>query len=183
VFAHLAEVDDGEQVAGRVVEAMNYQGPTVSARAASGVPETGALARQPERPVTLGLRAYRGIARAFPGEFNNNYGGELLQTAEDAIEPVWRQHCVLGLARLLMDVAIRVPFEYLAELRQNVRYALRVLGGSPGFTLVALLSLTLGICIATCAYSEMNGLLRDLFGVPHPDESVALHQPVSYPTY
>jgi len=184
VFAHLADVDDGERVATRVVQAMNYQGPAPSPRAAEpGATEGPAPAPQPERPVALGLRAYRAISSAFPDEFNANYGGEMLKTAEDAIEPVWRQHGLAGLARLLLDVAIRVPFEYLAELGQNLRYALRMLCGSPGFTLVALTSLALGICIATCAYSEMNGLLRNLPRVPHPDELVALHAPVSYPAY
>jgi predicted permease len=184
VFAQLADVDDGERVADRVVEAMSYKGPAASPRAADAdAHETGAPARQPERPVALGLRAYRAIASAFPDEFNDNYGAEMLKTAEDAIEPVWRQHGIAGLARLLMDAAIRVPLEYLSESGQNVRYGLRTLRGSRGFTLVALLSLTLGICIATCAYSEMNGLLRDLPGVPHPDELVALHSPVSYPAY
>ena len=75
------------------------------------------------------------------------------------------------------------PLEYLAELRQDIRYGLRMLAGSPGFTAVALVSLSLGICIATCAYSEMNGLLRDLPGVPNPDELVALQTPASYPNY
>jgi predicted permease len=72
---------------------------------------------------------------------------------------------------------------YLAELRQDIRYGLRMLAGSPGFTAVALVSLSLGICIATCAYSEMNGLLRDLPGVRNPDELVALQTPASYPNY
>jgi len=58
----------------------------------------------------------------------------------------------------LLDIAIRVPVEHLAELRQDVRYGLRARSPSlPDFTLVALLSLSLGICIATCAFSEMNG--------------------------
>src|SRR5664279_6272956 len=97
VFAHLADVDDGEEVASRVVEAMNYRGPAVSPQAAeSGGTEAGTLARRPARPVALGLRAYRAIARTFPDEFNNDYGGELLKTAEDTIEPVWRQHGVTG---------------------------------------------------------------------------------------
>ncbi len=167
-FAHLADVDDGEVVANRVVEAMSYE---------------GTPARQTERPVQLGMQAYRAIAGAFPGVFNGNYGGEMLQAAEDTIGPVWRQQGVIGLARLLLDAAIRVPFEYLAELGQNLRYGLRTLRGSPGFTWVALISLMLGICVATCAYSEMNGLLRDVPGVSHADQLVALHTPVSYPTY
>ena len=67
---------------------------------------------------------------------------------------------------------------------KDVRYALRSLAGSPGFTAVALLSLALGICIVTCAFSEMSGMaLRTLPAVPHPEELVALQLPASYPNY
>jgi predicted permease len=135
------------------------------------------------RSVALSLRLYRALARAFPDEFNNAYGDELLRVAEDAIEPIWRHHGVLGLARLLLDIAIRVPAEHLAELRQDIRYGSHMLAASPGFTAVALVSLSLGICIATCAYSEMNGLLRDLPGVPNPGQLVALETRASYPSY
>ena len=72
---------------------------------------------------------------------------------------------------------------HFAVLRQDIRYGLRSMAGSPGFTAVALISLSLGISIATCAYSEMNGLLRDLSGVPHPENLVALQAPSSYPAY
>jgi predicted permease len=87
-----------------------------------------------------------------------------------------RFHVLLSLA----DVSLN----HLAEFRQDVRYGLRTLANSPGFTWVALLSLSLGIAIATCAYSEVNGLiLRDIPGVPNPDELVALQAPASYPQY
>jgi predicted permease len=136
------------------------------------------------RPVAIGLRLYRALARTFPYEFKNAYGDDLAQMTEDAIEPIWQRYGVLGLARLLADIAIRVPIEHLAELRQDVRYGLRMLAASPGFTLVALVSLSLGIAVATCAYSEVNGLiLRDLPGVPKPQELVALDAPTSYPNY
>src|ERR1700691_2117348 len=85
--------------------------------------------------------------------------------------------------RPLLDIAQRAPAEYLAELRRDIRYGLRMLARSPGFTAVALISLSLGICIATCAYSEMNGLLRDLPGVPNPGQLVSLQAPSSYPAY
>jgi len=135
------------------------------------------------RPVAITLRIYRALASAFPQEFSNVYGDELLQVAEDAVEPIWRRHGVAGLIRLLLDIAIRLPAEHLSELRQDIRYGLRTLAGSPGFTAGALISLSLGIGVATCAYSEVNGLLRDLPGVPNPSELVALQAPVSYPTY
>jgi len=106
------------------------------------------------------------------------------QVREDSIEPIRRRHGVLGLARLLVDVAIRVPAEHLAELWRDIRYGLRMLAGSPGFTAVALISLTLGIGVATSAFSELNGfVLRDVPGVPKPGELVTLAAPVSYPNY
>jgi predicted permease len=135
------------------------------------------------RSVEIGLRLYRALAGTFPYEFKNAYGDELVQVTEDAIDEIWRRHGVFGLARLLLDIALRVPAEHLAELRQDVRYGLRMLARSPGFTAVALVSLSLGICIATCAYSEMSGMLRDLPGVPNPDRLVSLQTPSSYPAY
>jgi len=137
-----------------------------------------------DRPVAISLRLYRTLASAFPQEFKNAYGEELVQVAEDAIEPIWRRHGVLGLVRLLVDIAIRVPAEHLAEMRQDIRYGLRTLAGSPGFTAVALISLSLGIGVATSAFSEMNGfVLRDVPGVRKPGELVTLAGTASYPDY
>jgi predicted permease len=49
---------------------------------------------------------------------------------------------------------------------------------------VALISLSLGICVATSAFSELNGFaLREVPAVTNPDELVALSAPVSYPFY
>ena len=136
------------------------------------------------QPVAISLRLYRALARAFPYEFKNAYGDELIQVTEEAIEPIWRRHGVLGLLRLLVDIAIRVPIEYLAEFRQDVRYGLRVLAGSPGFTFVAVISLTLGIGVATSAFSEMNGfILRDVPAVKNPDGLVLMKSPVAWPDY
>lgn len=136
------------------------------------------------RPVDIGLRLYRRLASAFPYEFQNAYGEELLQTAEDAIEGIWQRHGIWGLARLLLDIAIRVPAEYVAEFRQDVRYGLRALAASPGFTAVALISLTLGIGVASSAFSEMNGfVLRDVPAVWRPGELAMLEAPVPYPSY
>src|SRR5215472_2480633 len=77
-----------------------------------------------------------------------------------------------------------IVIEHLTLLWEDTRYGLRILARAPGFTTVALISLTLGICIATCAYSEMNGIvLKSVPRVAKPDELVALQTPVSYPYY
>ena len=168
VFAQLTQVDDGKEVANRIADAMS-----------SAPPQSA-----PAIPVAAGLRVYRGLANAFPQEFQNVYGPELLQTGEDAIEPVWRRNGIVGLARLLLDIAIRVPIEYAAECVKDVRYSLRRLLASPGFTAVALISLALGICIVSSAFSEMNNMaLRDIPAVEAPRELVAVEAPISYPDY
>jgi len=132
----------------------------------------------------LTLRIYRALVRTFPYEARQVYGNELLQTTEDAIDWIWREQGVFGLLRLLLDIAIRVPAEHLAEFWRDIRYGLRMLAGSPGFTAVALISLSIGICIATSAFSEMNGLiLRDVPEVRRPAELVVMDTPVSYPDF
>ena len=69
-------------------------------------------------------------------------------------------------------------------LGKDIQHSIRTLTGSPGFTTVALLSLSLGICIAACAFSEMNGMvLRDLPVVAKPGKLATLEWPTTYPDY
>ena len=66
----------------------------------------------------------------------------------------------------------------------DLRYGLRTLAGSPGYTAVAVISLTLGIGLATAAFSELNGFfLRDVPAVEHPGSLVSLGGTFSYPAY
>jgi predicted permease len=99
-------------------------------------------------------------------------------------EDTWRRHNGWGSIRLLADTAIRVATEHLSELRRDIRYGLRALAASPGFTAVALISLTLGIGVATSAFSWLNGyFLRDVPAVTRPDDLVVAQAPVSYDSY
>ena len=84
----------------------------------------------------------------------------------------------------LLHLTLHVPAGLLTESWRNVRYGLRMLAASPGFTLVALTSLSLGICVATSAFSKLNAtVFRNLPQVSHPEALVALETPVSYPNY
>ena len=136
------------------------------------------------RQVNFSLRVYRKLASAFPYEFRNAYGEELEQSGEEAMEPTWHSLGVWGLMRLLFDIALRIPVEYFAEFRQDLRYGMRSLASSRGFTAVALVSLTLGIGVATAGYSELNGFIgRDVPGVQKPDQLVLIEPPTSYVDY
>jgi hypothetical protein len=59
-------------------------------------------------------RAYRRIARAFPGRFRTVCGDGLEQLGIDVMPLVWREFGVPGIARMFVDLLVRLPIEYAA---------------------------------------------------------------------
>jgi putative ABC transport system permease protein len=66
--------------------------------------------------------------------------------------------------------------EWLAELRQDVRFGSRQLLRSPGFALTTVLMLALGIGASTAIFSIVNGVLLRPLPFPGPDRLVAVYQ-------
>lgn len=121
------------------------------------------------------------MAHAFPHEFKLAYGADVMQLGEDAIEDIARTHGFAGLIRLLADIAVRVPIEYLSEMRRDMRYALRALIKSPGFALVGIVSLGLGMGVTTSVFSSVWAeMFRELPGAANAKRLVMAHNRVSY---
>src|SRR6266481_3411966 len=62
----------------------------------------------------------------------------------------------------------------MTGLIQDVRYALRQLCKSPGFTSVAVLTLSLGIGATTAMFSLVDGALFRSLRYPHADQLVSV---------
>ena len=131
--------------------------------------------------MSAAFKIYRKLAHAFPHEFKLAYGADVMQLGEDVIEDVAKRHGLLGLVRLIADIAIRVPLEYLCEMRRDMGYALRGLRKSPGFALVGIISMGLGMGLTTMVYnSKWQVISRELPGAANAKRLVMPEKPASY---
>src|SRR6185436_7151166 len=73
----------------------------------------------------------------------------------------------------------RGRFTFFARLRQDVVYGVRMLRRSPAVTVMAALSLALGIGANTAIFSVMHALLYRPLPLPHPEQLVSISDPQS----
>jgi hypothetical protein len=69
----------------------------------------------------------------------------------------------------------RRGFPVLDQIARDLRYGLRQLHRSPGFTLTAILTLALGLGANTAIFSLINALLLRPLPVPHADRLVVVN--------
>ena len=122
------------------------------------------------------------LIRLFPADFRESYGAEMLTTFDDR----WRERPgAAASARILIDLVKSAWLERhttakgdrsMKTLWQDVRFGLRTLGKSPGFAVIVIATLALGIGVNTAMFSVANGVLWSSLPYAQPSRLVTVSE-------
>ncbi len=89
-----------------------------------------------------------------------------------------------GVAQTRETYRVQRGFPFIEALARDVRFALRQLGRSPGFTLTVIVTLALSIGANTAIFSIVNALMLKSLPYPHPDRmgTIFMHVQGSEPS-
>ena len=127
----------------------------------------------PDTPFSLKL--YRFLLKFYPVGFHDDYAGPMEREFRDELA---ESSSIFALARLwirlLADLAVSIPLQFLREVLQDARHTLRLWRNRPYQTGFAVLALAIGIGANTGVFSVVNALLLRSLPFHDPSRLVSL---------
>jgi putative ABC transport system permease protein len=122
--------------------------------------------------VSAAERFYRWLLRLYPRDFREEYGEEMSlffrDRANDGPFRLWIQ--IAG------DLLVHAPREHWHTLTQDLRYAVRQVRRNPGFSVVVVATLALGIGGTTAVFSVLQAVLMAPLPYEQPERLVRFYQ-------
>jgi len=160
------------------------------------------------KPRGLSERVYRLLLLLYPKDFRDEFGDAMVEFHRDRLSALGTRLSATGLAalggmwtRVVIDLlrnalparidALRKATAQmhitredfmLASIIQDIRFALRGMRRTPGFTFTVLATLALGIGGSVAAFSAVNGVLLKPLPFREPDRLVRLNHLAPYST-
>jgi putative ABC transport system permease protein len=123
------------------------------------------------------MMLYRVLLYLYPTSWRAEYGEEMQSVFESRKRRAVGPLALLALwLEVLPDMLINAILVQLDVLRQDLRYAARALGRSPGFAFAAVIISAIGIGATTAAFTMVDHVLIRPFAFAHQDRLVRLRE-------
>jgi predicted permease len=123
------------------------------------------------------MRLHSFLLRLYPASFRAEYGAELThifsQRRRNATNPI---SILYVWVTELIDILVNASGVHVDILRQDLRYTVRTLARTPGFTLAAIIVTGLGIGATTAVFSITDHVILRPLPFTNPDQLVQLWQ-------